>query len=112
MKITAISLFYKPIWPGFGTRFAQLVVDECAKIGHEVTMYTGRIPQEMQTNEKQKLKKSYEKIGKGSVDISRIWTPNVSHEGYFKRSIVYSIFITQCFFKILFSRDLDLIIGK
>jgi len=106
-----MSLFYKPIWPGYGQRSPQLIVDECAKIGHEVTMYTGRIPQEMQTNEKQKLKKYHEKIGNGSVDVNRIWTPNVSHEGYVKRSIVYSIFVTQCFFKILFSRDLDLIIG-
>jgi len=106
-----MSLFYKPIWPGYGQRTPQLIVDECAKIGHEVTMYTGRIPQEMQTDEKQKLKKYHEKMGNGSVDVSRIWTPNVSHEGYFKRSIVYSIFVTQCFFKILFSRDVDLIIG-
>ena len=51
MKIIAVSLFYKPIWPGFGTRFAQHVIDECTAIGNDVTLFTGRIPKEMQDNE-------------------------------------------------------------
>ena len=111
MKIIAVSLFYKPIWPGFGTRFAQHVIDECTAIGNDVTLFTGRIPKEMQDNEKLKLKKVTENIEKGTIEINRIWTPALDHEGISKRIITYLIFVAQCFFKILFSRNVDLIIG-
>ena len=56
MKIIAMSLYYKPIWPGFGVRNPQLVLDEAAKSGHDVILYTGRIPAEMQAEERHRLK--------------------------------------------------------
>ena len=48
MYIVSISLYYKPIWPGFGTRFSELLVDESVNSNHNVTLYTGRIPKSVQ----------------------------------------------------------------
>lgn len=106
-----MSLYYKPIWPGFGVRNPQLVLDEAAKNGHDVILYTGRIPKEMQVEEKHHLKKFVDKMGKGQVEINRLWTPDIKHEGILKRTVAYSIFIIQCFFKVLFSKNVDLLIG-
>lgn len=111
MKIIAMSLYYKPIWPGFGVRNPQLVLDEAAKSGHDVILYTGRIPAEMQAEGRHGLKKFVDKMGKGQVEINRLWTPDIKHEGILRRTIAYSIFIIQCFFKILFSKNTDLLIG-
>jgi glycosyltransferase involved in cell wall biosynthesis len=111
MKIVSMSLYYKPIWPGFGVRVPQLILDEAAKNGHDVILYTGRIPKEMQVEEKHRLKKFVDKMGKGQVEIHRLWTPDIKHEGILKRTEAYSIFIIQCFFKVLFSKNIDLLIG-
>ena len=110
MKILAISQFYKPIWPGFGTRSPQLVIDEAAKSGNEVIVLTGTIPTNIDTDQKYRLKKLREKIGNGSIEINRLWVPE-SHQGFIKRSIIYFYFIFQCFFKMLTIKNIDLVIG-
>ena len=110
MKILAISQFYKPIWPGFGTRSPQLVIDGAAKSGNEVIVLTGTIPTNIDTDQKYRLKKLREKIGNGSIEINRLWVPE-SHQGFIKRSIIYFYFIFQCFFKMLTIKNIDLVIG-
>ena len=111
MNIISISLFYKPIWPGFGTRFSELLVDETTKLGHNVTLYTGRIPQNITVDQKYRSKQSVEKMKNGILHINRLWTPSTKHEGVKNRTFVYSMFMLQCFFKVLFSRNVDLIMG-
>ena len=64
MKIISISLYYKPIWPGFGTRFPELLVDESVNSEHDVILYTGRIPKSVQVDKKFRLKKTIEKFSK------------------------------------------------
>ena len=51
LNIVFVSLYYKPIWPGFGTRYAELLTDEAAKNGHNVTMMTGRIPKNLNVDD-------------------------------------------------------------
>jgi glycosyltransferase involved in cell wall biosynthesis len=111
MNIISISLYYKPIWPGFGTRFSELLVDETAKSGHEVILFTGRIPNSIEIDKKFRLKKFKENAGKGTININRLWTPGIKHEGSSKRTFTYFVFMLQCFFKVLFSRKIDLIMG-
>ncbi len=111
MNIIAVSLFYKPIWPGFGVRVPQLILDEAARNGHNVTLYTGRIPKDVKVDEKYRQKKFLDKIGNGSIEINRLWTPNVKHEGIFNRIFTYLLFMIQCFFKLLLSKDTDILIA-
>ena len=111
MNIAIISLYYKPIWPGYGTRSTQLYVDQATNVGNNVTILTGRIPQEFKAEKKYRQKKFQEKIGKGSLEIHRLWAPNLKHEGLIKRTLIYSIFLFECYFKILFSKKFDVIIG-
>ena len=111
MNILAISLFYKPIWPGFGVRVPQLILDEAARNGNSVTLFTGRIPEDVKVDQKHRYKKHIEKIGDGTIDINRLWTPNVKHEGIFNRVFTYLLFMFQCFFKLLFSKDIDILIA-
>jgi glycosyltransferase involved in cell wall biosynthesis len=111
MNIVSISLYYKPIWPGFGTRFSELLVDESVNSNHNVTLYTGRIPKSVQVEKKFRLKKLVEKLPTGSLIINRLWTPDLKHEGIGKRTIAYLSFTVQCFFKILFAKNVDLIMG-
>ena len=111
MNIISISLYYKPIWPGFGTRFSELLVDETAKSGHEVILFTGRIPNSIEIDKKFRLKKFKENAGKGTINTNRLWTPDIKHEGSSKRNFTYFVFMLQCFFKVLFSRKIDLIMG-
>jgi len=92
MKIIAISLFYKPIWPGFGTRYPELLIDEAAKSGNFVTVYTSQIPKNMKVDEKYRSNGIVEKIEEGYVKIHRLWTPNILHEGIGKRTLTYFIF--------------------
>lgn len=106
-----MSLYYKPIWPGFGTRLTELIVDESAKLGHNVSIFTGRIPKNMRIEKKHGFKFYEERMGDGTVSVHRLWTPSSKHEGLLKRTIVYNMFIFQCFFKILFSRNIDLLMG-
>ena len=103
LNILAISLFYKPIWPGFGVRVPQLILDEAARNGDNVTLFTGRIPKDIEIETKHRQKVFSDKIGKGSVTINRLWTPNVKHEGIFNRVLTYFLFMFQCFFKLLTS---------
>ena len=107
MKILAISLYYKPIWPGFGTRTPELFVDQLANLGNNVILYTGRVPKEKQFHPEFSEKKSIQEIGKGKIKINRLWSPNLSHEGFLSRFFVYSLFVSQVFFKILFSKNFD-----
>ena len=111
MNIAIISLYYKPIWPGYGTRLTQLYVDQATNVGNNVTILTGRIPQEFKVEKKYRQKKFQEKIGKGLLEIHRLWGPNSKHEGLIKRTLIYSIFLFECYFKILFSKKFDVIIG-
>jgi len=111
MKILAVSLFYKPIWPGFGVRVPQLILDEAARCGHKVVLCTGRIPKEKLVDDIHRKKKILDKIGNGSVEINRLWTLNSKHEGIFNRTLTYLIFITQCIFKLIFSSKIDLLIA-
>ncbi len=111
MKIISISLYYKPIWPGFGTRFSELLVDESVNSEHDVILYTGRIPKSVEVDKKFRLKKTIEKFSKNSLTINRLWTPDLKHEGTGKRTITYLTFMFQCFFKVLFAKNIDLIMG-
>jgi len=111
MKILAVSLFYKPIWPGFGVRVPQLILDEAARCGHEIVLFTGRIPQEFQDDEKYTKKRMTDKIGQGTIEINRLWTPSIKHEGILKRVIAYFIFMLQCYFKLLFTSDYNVLIA-
>jgi len=111
MNIIAISLFYKPIWPGFGVRVPQLILDEAARKGHNVKLFTGRIPDDIVVEEKYHQKIFLDKIGNGSVEINRLWTPNIKHEGILNRLFTYLLFMIQCFFKLLFSKNTDILIA-
>jgi len=111
VNIAILSLYYKPIWPGYGTRSTQLYVDQATNVGNNVTILTGRIPQEFKVEKKYRQKKYQEKIGKGSLEIHRLWIPNSKHDGLIKRTLIYSIFLFECYFKILFSKKFDVIIG-
>lgn len=111
MKILSISLYYKPIWPGFGTRFSELLVDETAKLGHDVILLTGRIPKSIEVDKKFRLKKTTVKFPQNTLTINRLWTLDLKHEGLAKRTLTYFVFVSQCFFKVLFSKNVDLIMG-
>jgi glycosyltransferase involved in cell wall biosynthesis len=111
VNIAIISLYYKPIWPGYGTRSTQLYVDQATNVGNDITVFTGRIPKEFKVEKRYREKISKENIGNGSLQIHRLWGPNFKHEGLIKRTLVYSLFLFECFFKILFSKKLDIIIG-
>jgi glycosyltransferase involved in cell wall biosynthesis len=107
VNILAISLYYKPIWPGFGTRTPELFVDQLANIGNNITLFTGRVPKDKQFQTEFSEKKSTQNFGKGKIEIQRLWSPNLTHESFFSRFLVYSIFILQVYFKILFSKNFD-----
>jgi len=111
MNIISISLYYKPIWPGFGTRFSELLVDESVNSGHNVTLYTGRIPKSIEVDKKFRLKKLTEKFSQGTLTVNRLWTLDLKHEGLMKRTFTYFGFMFQCFFKVLFAKNTDLIMG-
>ena len=111
LNIVFISLYYKPIWPGFGTRYAELLTDEAAKNGHNVTMLTGKIPKNLKVDDIYRQKTFTESMGKGKVKTIRFWSTNLDHEGFLNRIIAYSTFIFQCFFKILFSKNVDVLMA-
>jgi glycosyltransferase involved in cell wall biosynthesis len=111
MNIISISLYYKPIWPGFGTRFSELLVDQSVNSGHNVILYTGRIPKSIEVDKKYRFKKSTETLSKGTLTINRLWIPDLKHEGLMKRIFTYFGFISQCFVKVLFAKNIDLIMG-
>ena len=111
LNIVFISLYYKPIWPGFGTRYAELLTDEAAKNGHNVTMLTGKIPKNLKVDDIYRQKISIESMGKGKVKTIRLWSTDLDHEGFLNRIIAYTTFIFQCFFKILFSRNVDVLMA-
>ena len=111
LNVVFISLYYKPIWPGFGTRYGELLTDETAKTGHNVTILTGRIPKNLNVDNHYKQKTYTELIGQGKVRTNRLWSPNLKHEGSLNRIIVYSIFMFQCFFKILFFKNVDVLMA-
>ena len=111
MKIIAISLFYKPIMPGFGTRYPELLIDESTKAGNNLVVFTSRVPKEYCSEPNHKLSTYKEKLGSGNLEIHRLWTTSLKHEGFFKRTLTYISFILQCFFKIINSHDVDIILG-
>lgn len=111
MKIIAISLFYKPIMPGFGTRYPELLIDESTKAGNNLVVFTSRVPKEYCSEPNHKLSTYKEKLGSGNLEIHRLWTTSLKHEGFFKRTLTYILFILQCFFKIINSHDVDIILG-
>ena len=111
MKIIAISLFYKPIMPGFGTRYPELLIDESTKAGNNLVVFTSRVPKEYCSEPNHKLSTYKEKLGSGNLEIHRLWTTSLKHEGFFKRALTYITFILQCFFKIINSHDVDIILG-
>lgn len=111
MKIIAISLFYKPIMPGFGTRYPELLIDESTKAGNNLVVFTSRVPKEYCSEPNHKLSTYKEKLGSGNLEIHRLWTTSLKHEGFFKRTLTYMSFILQCFFKIINSHDVDIILG-
>lgn len=111
LNIVFVSLYYKPIWPGFGTRYAELLTDEAAKNGHNVTMMTGRIPKNLNVDDVYRKKIHSEKMGDGNVTTIRLWSTNLKHEGFLNRVFAYSIFMLQCFFKILFFKNVDVLMA-
>ena len=111
MKIIAISLFYKPIMPGFGTRYPELLIDESTKARNNLVVFTSRVPKEYCSEPNHKLSTYKEKLGSGNLEIHRLWTTSLKHEGFFKRALTYISFILQCFFKIINSHDVDIILG-
>ena len=111
LNIVFISLYYKPIWPGFGTRYAELLTDESAKCGHNVTMLTGKIPKNLNVDDVYRQKIFTESMGKGKVKTIRLWSTNLDHEGFLNRIIAYSTFMFQCFFKILFFKNIDVLMA-
>ena len=111
LNIVFISLYYKPIWPGFGTRYAELLTDEAAKNGHNVTMLTGKIPKNLKVDDIYRRKTYTESMGKGKVKTIRLWSTDLDHEGFLNRVIAYSTFMLQCFFKILFLKNVDVLMA-
>ena len=111
MKILAISTYYKPIKPGYGTRTPEIIIDSSAKLGHDVTVITGIVPSDMISDSKFSKREYTEKIGSGTVHIKRIWIPTSGHHKPLRRSLIYMMFVWSCFFKMLFSRDYDIILG-
>jgi len=111
MKILAISTYYKPIKPGYGTRTPEIIIDSSARLGNDVTVFTGIVPQDMISDSKFSKSKHVEKIGNGSVTIKRIWIPTSGHHKPFRRTLIYMMFVWSCFFKMLFSRDFDVVLG-
>ena len=111
MKILAISTYYKPIKPGYGTRTPEIIIDSSARLGHEVTVLTGIVPQDMISDSKFSKSEHIEKIGNGSVNIKRIWIPTSGHHKPLRRTLIYVTFVWSCFFKMLFSRDYDAVLG-
>jgi len=111
MKILAISTYYKPIKPGYGTRTPEIIIDSSAKLGNDVTVITGIVPSDMISDSKFSKLDHTEIIGNGTVRTKRVWIPTSGHHKPFRRSLIYVMFVWQCFFKILFSRDFDIILG-
>ncbi len=70
MNILTISLYYKPIWPGFGPRFAEMIIGQSTNLGNDVTVFTGRIPKNMITSSEHSLKVDSQQIGSGFGKIS------------------------------------------
>jgi len=111
MKILAISTYYKPIRPGYGTRTPEIIIDSAARLGHDVTVYTGIVPKDMISDEKHSKRKHIEKIGDGSVEINRIWIPTSGHNKPLSRTLIYLMFVFSCFFKMLFNKNHDVVLG-
>lgn len=111
MKILAISTYYKPIKPGYGTRTPEIIIDSSAKLGNDVTVITGIVPEDMISDSKFSKNEHFEKIGNGSVTTKRIWIPTSGHHKPLRRSLIYMMFVWKCFFKMLFSRDYDVVLG-
>ena len=99
MKILAISTYYKPIKPGYGTRTPEIIIDSSAKLGHDVTVLTGIVPQDMISDSKFSKREHVEKIGNGSVNTKRIWIPTSGHHKPLRRTLIYVMFVWSCFFK-------------
>lgn len=111
MRILAISVYYKPIRPGYGTRTPEVIIDSAAKLGHDVILYTGIVPEEMISEEEFRKPKSEKKIGKGRVEIHRLWIPTSGHHKPYRRSMIYAMFIIGCWFRMLFARNFDVVMG-
>lgn len=111
MRILGISVYYKPIRPGYGTRTPEIVLDSAARLGHEIVAYTGIVPDDMISDEKFRKRKHKEQIGAGSVEIRRLWIPTSGHHRPYRRSFIYIWFVIECFFKMLFDSKYDLVMG-
>lgn len=111
MRILGISIYYKPIRPGYGTRTPEVVLDSAAKLGHDVVVYTGAVPDDMVSDEKFRKRKHKEQIGIGTVETRRLWIPTSGHHRPYRRSLIYVWFVIECFFKMLFDRKYDLVMG-
>lgn len=111
MRILAISVYYKPIRPGYGTRTPEIIIDSAARLGHNIVLYTGTVPDDMITEEKFQKKKCMESLGSGTIQTHRLRIPTSGHHKPYRRSIIYTIFIIRCFFKMLFERNLDAVMG-
>lgn len=111
MKILAISVYYKPIRPGYGTRTPEIIIDSAARMGHDVILYTGVVPDDMISEQKFGERRTYQTIGKGSVEINRLWIPRSGHHKPYRRSMIYTLFIISCFFRMAVARNFDVIMG-
>jgi glycosyltransferase involved in cell wall biosynthesis len=111
MKILAISTYYKPIKPGYGTRTPEIIIDSSAKLGNDVTVITGIVPSDMISDSKFSKLDHTETIGNGTVRTKRVWIPTSGHHKPLRRSLIYMMFVWSCFFKMLFSRDYDIVLG-
>ncbi len=102
MKIGIISLYFQPILPGYGNRIPYTTAHELTKLNHNVFVYTSKIPKKI-INENITTNDQNEK----SIEIKRLWIPDIDHKNNFNRFIINSIFFLQCFFRILFIKKLD-----
>lgn len=103
MKILAISLFFKPIWPDHGNRIPQMFLDSIQNDA-DVIVLSGKLPKEIEQNFEPNSK--YEE----NLEIKRLWIPNINYNSLMGKFIINYIFFIQCFFHVIFSKKIDLML--
>ena len=104
MKTLIISLFFKPIWPNHGTRIPQMFVDSIQQ-DSDILILSGKLPKEVRQNSR-----VCSRYKNDNSEIKHLWIPSIKYDTLFGKFLVNLAFWIQCFFHVLFSRKIDVVL--
>lgn len=105
MNSLIVSLFFRPIWPGHGTRIPQMFADSMPQ-DDSVLVLTGKLPKKIRSDSIP----TNSEYGNSNTEIRHLWIPNIRYGTFFGKFLINSTFFIQCFFHVLFSKKIDLVL--